>query len=76
MPLRVLADADQTGSLENLQVLGDRRLAYRERLGELGDRSVAERETRQDGAARRVGQREERGVERMRAFCLHSHVVV
>ena len=73
-PLRVVADADQAGALEHLQVLRDGWLAHREWRGELSHRRLACREAGEDGAARRVGQREERRVE-WSALCVHSQSV-
>ena len=61
--LRVLADADQPCPLEDLQVLGDGRLAHVERRRELGDRRVTEGETREDRPSRRIGERQEGRIE-------------
>src|SRR5262245_61567 len=62
-PLRLAAAGDQSGALEHLQVLRDRRHAHVERLGELGDGRLARREPRENGAARRVRERRKRRAE-------------
>lgn len=62
-PLRVLSGTDQPRALQDLQVLGDRGLAHRERRREFADGRVPAREPRKDGAPGGIGQREERGVE-------------
>src|SRR5215470_18500578 len=54
--LSVARACDQARTLENLQVLGDRRQADIERFGEFQHRGLAEREARKDRAPRRIGE--------------------
>jgi hypothetical protein len=61
--LRVAPARDEASALENLDVLGDRGLAHRERLGELGHGGLAGGEPRKDRPPRRIGERDEGGVE-------------
>jgi hypothetical protein len=61
--LRVAAPADQPGAFEDLQVLGDRRHAHRERLGQLGDGGLAAGQPREDRTPGGVGQRPEHDVQ-------------
>jgi ABC-type oligopeptide transport system ATPase subunit len=61
--LRVAAARDQARALEHLEVLGDRGLAHRKRLGELVHARFTGREPREDGAARRISERGEGGVQ-------------
>ena len=49
---------DQPGTLEDLYVLADRRLADLEGRGELANRRAALRESREDATARDVGEGE------------------
>ena len=67
-PLRVAAARNQPGALEHLEVLGDRGLAHRERLGELRHRGLARREPGEDRPAGGIGERRERRVEAGRAL--------
>src|SRR5215472_18316734 len=55
--------AHESRALEHLQMLGDRRLADRERARELHHPRFAAGEAREDGTARRVGERGEGVVE-------------
>ena len=63
--LGVAAARDQAGALQHLEMLGDRGLAHRERLGELVHRGLAQRQPGEDRPARRVGKSGEGGVELM-----------
>src|SRR5688572_9559180 len=51
------AAGDQSGALQHLQVLGDRRLAHREGLRQLGNARVAALEALEERTAGRVGER-------------------
>ena len=55
-PLCVASARNQSGVLEHLQVLGDRRQADRERRRDLVDGRLAFGEPREDRPARRVGE--------------------
>src|SRR5580700_1397370 len=57
--LAVTRPADQTGSLQHLEVLGDSGLRQCGRLREFDDASIAGRETLQDRPAGGVGKRRE-----------------
>jgi hypothetical protein len=61
--LRVAVAGDQARSLEHFEMLGDGRLADRERRRQLGDGGIATPELGQDRPTGRVGQRGERPVE-------------
>src|SRR5262245_12072777 len=54
--LRIPATRDESGALEDLQVLGNRRKAHVERLGELQHGRLAKCEPREDCPPRRVGE--------------------
>src|SRR5688500_8095565 len=69
--LRATAAYDQPGSLEHLEVLGDRLEADRERLRQLVHRRLALGQPGQDRAARGIRQRRER-----RAELLGRHVLL
>src|SRR5436309_9444925 len=70
-PLRVAAARNQAGALQHLQVLGDRRLAHRERLGQLRDRRLTRRQAGEDRPPRGIGEGREDGVEAVRR--LHTY---
>src|SRR6516162_1746975 len=55
--------AHESGALEHLQVLGDRRLAHGEGARQLHHTRLAGRQAREDGTARRIGERGEGVVE-------------
>ena len=54
--LAVAGPADEAGALQDLEVLGDRRLGQRGGPGELDDAGLAGREPLEDCAAGRVGE--------------------
>ena len=75
-PLGVAAARDQPGALEDLEMLGDRRLAHGEGLGELGHRRFARAPAAQGspaGSDRRARRRWHR-VDRRQ--CMHNHEVL
>src|SRR5207247_1433691 len=73
-PLRVAAARNQAGALQHLQVLGDRRLAHRERLGQLRHRRLTRRQAGEDRPPGGIGEGREDGVE---AVCrLHNLLVI
>src|SRR6266480_5993779 len=72
--LRVAAARNQAGALQYLQVLGDRRLAHRERLGQLCHRRLTRRQASQDCPPGGIGEGREDGVETVR--CLHNRKVI
>src|SRR5947208_17115492 len=53
--LGIAAARDQAGTLQHLEMLGDRRLAHRERATELRHRCLARRESREDRATGWIG---------------------
>jgi len=53
-PLGIAAASNQTGTFEDLEVLGNRGCADRKGLSEFFDRGFSHGQTRQDGAARWV----------------------
>ena len=61
--LRVAAARDQAGALQHLEVLGDRGLAHRERLGQLRHGRLTRREPGEDRPPGRIRERRERRVE-------------
>ena len=63
--LAVTSPADQTGSLQHLEVLGDGRLRERGGVGQLDDPGLAGPETLQDGPAGGVGQGGEGAAQRI-----------
>src|SRR5881396_2853125 len=73
-PLGVAAARNQAGALQHLQVLGDRRLAHRERLGQLGHRRLTRRHAGEDRTPRGIGEGREDGVEGVRR--LHNLLVI
>ena len=50
---------DQSGGLEHLEMLRDRRLAHRELVGEFQDPRIAAAQTSKDRPASRIGHRAE-----------------
>jgi hypothetical protein len=56
--------AEQSGRLQNAEVLGDGGKRDVERGGKLGDGGFAERQARENGAAGGIGKRAESGVEK------------
>src|SRR5206468_9257324 len=66
--LRITAARNQPSALQHLQVLGDGRLTYRERLGELCHRGLAGCEAREDRPPCWISQRGERCVEVIGSF--------
>src|SRR6266516_2970810 len=73
-PLRVAAARNQAGALQYLQVLGDRRLAHRERLGQLRHRRLTRRQAGEDRPPGGIGEGREDGVEAVR--CVHNLLVI
>src|SRR5207245_9014675 len=63
--LGVAAVGHQAGSLQHLEVLGDRRLAHREWPGQLRHRRLPRRAPGEDGAPRRIGECREGRIEAM-----------
>ncbi len=63
-PLAIDVALHQSGALEDLEMLGNRRLAHLERRRELVHRSFSGREPRQDRPPRRIRERGEHRVER------------
>jgi len=63
---------DQSGILENAEMLHESRQRHSERPGELTRRALAPPKPRQDGAPRGVGQRAEYGTERIAFIVNHS----
>ena len=61
-PLSVAAARDESGTLENVEVLRDRRLRDRERCGELGNGGLTRGEPGEDRPPGRVGEGCEAGV--------------
>jgi hypothetical protein len=64
-PLRSSTLLDETGALENLEMLRDRGQAEIERCREFLDGRITRREPSDDRSPRRVGERGERGTERI-----------
>jgi hypothetical protein len=64
--LGVLPDRDEARAFQDLQMLGDRRLADPKRSRQLRDRRFALHEPREDRAPRGIGEGHERGVEALR----------
>src|SRR5262249_36876917 len=62
-PLRLAAARDEPGTLQHLEMFGDRGSADGEGLGELTHGRFSERKPRQDGASGRVGEGREGGAE-------------
>src|SRR4029450_12296492 len=60
-PLSILTNCDQSRSLQDLQVFGNRGRTDHNRSPELRPRRFASCETSQNGAPRRIGEREKRG---------------
>jgi hypothetical protein len=73
-PLRILSARNQSRTLEYFKVLGNRRLAHRERLRQVRYRGFALGKSGQDGSTRRIGQRCERRVKPSGGF-VHNHTV-
>jgi len=63
---------DQTGILENGQMLDDSRQRHADRRGELADRALAMPEPHQDSAPRRIGERAEDGIQPARGIVNHK----
>ena len=74
-PLRLAAARDEPGTLQHLQMLGDRGKAHRERLGQLRHRRLARGESGQDRPPRGIGQRRERRVQVVRRHLAHNLAV-
>src|SRR5207249_3607656 len=66
------APADQPRALENLEVLGDRLDADRERPGELVHRGVTDSQLRENLTAGRVGECRERAAELVETVFIRS----
>ena len=62
-PLRLAAADDETGALQDFEVLGDGGHGHLERLGEFSDGGFAKRQPSQDGAASGIGEGGEGGGE-------------
>src|SRR5213596_235865 len=73
-PLCVAAARNQAGALQHLQVLGDRRLAHRERLGQLRHRRLTRRQAGEDRPPGGIGEGCEDGVEAV--CCVHNLLVI